>query len=338
MIRILYIFLLILSFLLMTLYDLYGAFLLAVLLAAVPLLSALFGRLAGKHLSVSLTLPQKARRKESVSAVLTVSGKAVPFLGGLRVRPADRFSEKPTLSGKGISFSVPVFLPHCGRILTKPMRVEWTDPFGLLSFHRKLARLPLLVLPEKAGREDIILQSLSRLQSADETEHFGATEYKPGDNPHLINWKITARTEDVYVRDTWPAESDSLILAADYEKDGDLRDIVADALYSVGSALTGAHRAFRFAWSTEKGVPVLETIRTGEDWQRAVSAFLSSGGDRALETASFNPTVPLLYLTGNPDPPVPPSLSPVIWCASEGSRRAALSGKSALESALGGRI
>lgn len=320
----------------MTLYDLYGAFLLAVLLAAVPLLSALFGRLAGKHLTVSLTLPQTARRKESVSAVLSVSGKAVPFLGGLRVRPAARLLGESAFPSETISFSVPISLPHCGRILTKPLRVEWTDPFGLLSFHEKLSRRPLLVLPEKVGREDIILKSLSRLQSADETEHFGATEYKPGDNPHLINWKITARTEDVYVRDTWPAESDSLILAADYEKDGDLRDIVADALYSVGSALTGAHRPFRFAWATEKGIPVLETIRTGEDWQRAVSSFLASGGDRALETASLNPTVPLLYLTGNPDPPVSPLLSPVIWCAAEGSRRAVLSGKSAVENALGG--
>lgn len=334
--RIFCFFLFLIAFLVMTLYDLYSAFLAAMLLMTAPLLSVLFGYRARQYLSFSLAVPRKVRRREETEAVLTLEGKPVPFLNHFSVS-AESGKEGALLpGGKAFSFSLPFSVPHCGRTETGAMHISWTDPFGLCLFRKDFPSRRILVMPEPIGSGEAILKSLSRLQSSDETEHFGAAEYKPGDNPRLINWKVTARTDEVYVRDTFPAESDSLILAADYEEDGALRDIVTDALYSVGLALTGAHRPFRFAWSSVQGVPVLETIRTKEDWQRAVSDFLCRGGGPALAAAELNPTVPLLYLTGNPDPPVSPALSPVIWCASEGARRAALSGKSALAGALGG--
>lgn len=213
--------------------------------------------------------------------------------------------------------------------------IRWTDPFGFHTFTLNAGNVSIIVLPLKMGEYKATMKTLRLIAGSDEPERFGATLYKPGDNPHLINWKVTARTDDVYVRDMYPAEGTNLVLAADYARKPDERDLLCDALYSAGLALCASRMNFLFAWNAGTGSVITQMIRNQEDWSDAIASFLAGGRKDALKAGGLSPYVPILYMTDNPAPSVSPSLHPVIWCTRD-SREAQLSGKDAIMRAMGG--
>lgn len=333
--RLYYLIVLFIAFLIMVLYDLQGAFLLSLVMILTPLpLYFLEWKLAPK-LILTLSAPKSVRRGENLEVALTVKG---PFLfllaspdASLNGIPYETHEEG---NGK-LTFYFEKESLHCGRVALGKPSISWTDPFGLFHFHKEAAPSDCLVFPKQVGNAGSILESLRRLSASDEVEYFGATEYKPGDNPHLINWKITARKEEVFIRDSYPAESEKFVLAADYEENEEYRDIIGDALYSAGLALLSVPSSFRFAFTTKAG-PVSQMIRTRDDWEEAIRGFLEAGRNQALRESPLSPYVPIVYLTGNPDPPVSPVLHPSIWCAAPDAPRAMLSGKGEIYEALGG--
>ena len=333
--RLYYLIVLFIAFLIMVLYDLQGAFLLSLVMILTPLPLYFLKRKLAPKLILTLSAPKSVRRGENLEVALTVKG---PFLfllaspdASLNGIPYEPYEEE---NGK-LTFYFEKEALHCGRVdLGKPS-ISWTDPFGLFHFHKEAAPSDCLVFPKQVGSAGSILESLRRLSASDEVEYFGATEYKPGDNPHLINWKITARKEEVFVRDSYPAESEKFVLAADYEENEEYRDIIGDALYSAGLALLSVPSSFRFAFTTKAG-PVSQMIRTRDDWEEAIRGFLEAGRNQALRESPLSPYVPIVYLTGNPDPPVSPVLHPAIWCAAPDAPRAMLSGKGEIYEALGG--
>lgn len=333
--RLYYIIVLFIAFLLMVLYDLEGAFLLSLVMILTPL--PLYGleRWISPRLILTLSAPKSVRRGEKLEIALTVKG---PFLfllaspdASLNGVPYETYEE-----GNGnITFYFEKNTLHCGRVDMGKPSISWTDPFGLFHFRKTSAPAGCLVFPKQVGNVHTILESLRKLSASDEVEYFGATEYKPGDNPHLINWKITARKEEVFVRDSYPAESEKFVLAADYEENEGYRDTIGDALYSAGLALLSVPSSFRFAFTTKAG-PVSQMIRTRDDWEEAIRGFLEAGRNQALRESPLSPYVPIVYLTGDPDPPVSPVLHPSIWCAAPDAPRAMLSGKGEIYEALGG--
>ena len=337
MYRLSYLFLLAAALFLMVIYDLYAAFLLSIVLLLVPPLSLSWGFLAKRSISCTLTAPSAGQRGKPMEAMVSVKGWMVPFLSSLTAFLQDREYDAWEESGQEIRFYFHLDMAHCGRLSLDGGQISWQDPFRLFHFHQSLTPVTVVVLPQKVGRVSTILHSLLSLASSDEVEYFGATEYKPGDNPHLINWKITARREEVYVRDSMPADHVRIALAADYAHSPDDRDTLGDALYSAGLALVTSHMPFRFAWATEKGRPLVEIITTQEEWKEALLSFLRMGGDHALTQSPLSPYLPICYLTDTMTPAVSPQLHPTIWCSQEGAKGAALSGKSAIYHGLGGQ-
>lgn len=330
-----YLFLVIIALLLMILYDLYAAFLFGMLLLVVPLLSLAAGYALRHSVTVTLTAPYRARRGEAVEVCLSARGRYLPFFSSLSATLAGREYDSYEKEKSEVRFYFRVGTAHAGRITLPAARLFWKDPFGLFHFHKDTEAATLLVLPRPMGDYAHTLQSLLRLSGSEEMEYFGATPYQPGDNPRLINWKVTARTEDVYVRDRMPADDARLILAADYEEDDVLRDLLADALLSCGLALTAARMPFRFAWMTIHGEEIITPVKDKAGWEEAVATFLREGGGDALKTSHLSPYIPICYLTGDPAPAVSPVLHPSIWCVRD-AKGAALSGKAAIARALGG--
>ncbi|MEE3453347.1 DUF58 domain-containing protein [Dialister sp.] len=333
--RLYYLIVLFIAFLIMVLYDLQGAFLLSLVMILTPLPLYFLERKLAPKLILTLSAPKSVRRGENLEVALTVKGPFSFLLASpdasLNGIPYETYEEE---NGK-LTFYFEKEALHCGRVdLGKPS-ISWTDPFGLFHFHKEAAPSDCLVFPKQVGNAGSILESLRRLSASDEVEYFGATEYNPGDNPHLINWKITARKEDVFVRDSYPAESEKFVLAADYEENEEYRDIIGDALYSAGLALLSVPSSFRFAFTTKAG-PVSQMIRTRDDWEEAIRGFLEAGQAQALRESPLSPYVPIVYLTGDPDPPVSPVLHPAIWCVAPDAPRAMLSGKGEIYEALGG--
>ncbi len=332
-----YLFLLIIAFLLMSMYDLYSAFLVAALFLLVPLVLLALGWAARKYTVLTLAIPARARQGEPLEIAVTAKGHFLPFVSSLTCHLGHEEYDSYEEETGEVRFYFAKEALHCGRLDLGEAEISFRDPFGLFHFHLTTAGKTLLVMPREIGNRDAALRALLSLSSPEEHEYFGATLYRPGDNPHLINWKVTARKEDVYVRESDPTGSTRLILAADYEADETLRDTVAGALYTAGLALASSRMPFRFAWVNDKGMPILSAIENAEDWEDATRAFLTSGGAPALRDAALSPSVPICYITGNPHPAIAPALSPIFWCAAEGNPRAALSGRAAIFQALGGQ-
>lgn len=332
--RFYYVFLLFMAFFLMVIYDQYDAFLLFLMLLLPPAALYFGSRQAGKRVVCSLSAPSHVVRGEKAEIAISLKSPFLPFLSSLEVlldgAPFEAYEEKK----EGFVFYFTRDMVHCGRYSPEKISLFWKDPFALFHFKRDLSASSFLVYPRQVGTFAAALSILRRIAGSEDKEYFGATEYKPGDNPHLINWKVTARKDEIYVRDSAPSGSSRIVLAADYERNAMLRDIVGDALYSAGLALLSARIPFRFVFATAKG-SVSQTIRTRDDWMDALSGFLRAGTEGALMGADLSPYVPICYITGNPHPPCPPQLSPTVWCAAEGAGTA-LSGRDAIYNALGG--
>lgn len=320
------------AFLLMVIYDQYDAFLLGMILALFPLPLYGMGKWAGRHFQADVTAPSHMVRGEKEEISISLKNPLLPFLPlpdvFLAGIPCESYEEE------GPSFFFTQEAAHTGRVDLGKISIYWKDPSRLFTFHKDIPSSPILVYPKKRGNRKAALKSLMKMTSAEDEEYFGATPYTPGDNPRLINWKITARTEDVYVRDSYPENNAKMILAADYEEDGNLRDMACDTLYSLGLALLSARIPFLFLFRSGKGT-VCEKITSLESFENGISGFLRGGRSGALEGARISPSIPVCYITGNENPSIPPSLTPYIWCMKE-SRKAYLSGKAEIDRALGG--
>lgn len=319
-----------------TMYDLYTAFIVAMLFIAVPFLSLAAGLCAKKKLKYSLSLPARKRRGETVETTLSIEGPSVFFLGNPRIASGEE-EEIPEMENKKLVLPLSFPLLHAGKRKLPSLTLHWTDPFGMKSFETPLSSSSIVVLPKKRGEKSAILSSLSRFTFQEEKEYYGAQLYKPGDNPRLINWKLTAQKEDVYVRDTYPVSGGQLVIAADIEQDEELGDLLYDGLYSIGLVLLSEKIPFSFAWKSKQQVPVVVPIATPEEWDNELSHFFAHGSMNALDTDIISPSLPLLYLTGNPDPNISRALSPSIWCVRD-SKRAVISGQDAFANALGGTL
>lgn len=319
------------AFLIMVIYDQYDAFLLGMMLALFPLPLYGLGKWAGRHFQSDIRAPSLMVRGEAEEIGISLKNPLLPFLPLPEVS-VDGFPYESYEDGPVFFFTKEA--SHCGRVDMGKVSLSWQDPSRLFTFHKDIPSSSYIVYPKKIGNRDAALRSLMAMTSSEDKEYFGATLYHPGDNPRLINWKITARKEEVYVRDSYPESSAKIILAADYEEDGNARDLVCDTLYSLGLALLSARIPFLFLFRSGRGT-VSEKISNRESFENSLSGFLRGGRDHALEGASLPPSIPLCYITSERNPSIPPSLSPYTWCVREGGN-AYLSGKAGISHALGG--
>ena len=323
-------------FFLMVMYDFYAAFLgfAALLLAPVP--SLLLSFWAKKHLSASLSLPGRAVRGEETAVTVTLEGPCLAFLPGLSLA-AEGCTAEEERQGHSISFSLPFSPAHCGRQALPAMTLSFSDLFGLTLYKKEFSGEEITALPRMMGHAERGQAFLSRLLVPQEPERFGAAPYQTGDSVRLINWKVTARKDELYVRDTWPGEESSLLIAASLPAEGNERDTLGDALLTVGKLLLTAGKTFTFFWADEKHRIHTEKIRTGEDWERSLLLFLKDGSASSpfLSGGALPADLPVLFLTGEADPALPPHRPLYVWNAGE-KGKGALAGRAAIAAALGG--
>ena len=85
-----YLFLVIIALLLMILYDLYAAFLLAATLLLVPLLALSLGYAARRSVSVTFSAPHRTHRGAAAEVCLTAKGRFLPLVSSLTATMAGK--------------------------------------------------------------------------------------------------------------------------------------------------------------------------------------------------------------------------------------------------------
>ena len=316
---------------LMTMYDFYGAFLLGIIMLLTPVPGLILLFCVKKDITVTTDAPTKAFRNQEIRIPFHIHSRFFYFL-----------PFTITIKNKGDTFSYNqseqalTWTPtNSGRIIPPAVTISFTDPFHL--FYRSYTHefSPMVIMPKKIGYTRNILHAL--LQGIIENkEYFGATAYEPGDNIKLMNWKVTARKDDLYMRDTQTDTSPLLTLAADYDTPDSNQDILFDTLFSSGMALLDQHHAFRFLWCTEKNSPHAVLIRTQEEWFKELYEFLLYGGTHALSYAPCPSDSPVIYFTNQKAPYLPSSLFIRLWTTNK-TGSGELCGTSAILEAIGGQ-
>lgn len=331
------IFLLVLAaFLFMVIYGVYEAFLLGIILLLTPFISLILCFLASRKISAKFIVSRRPVQDKEAAAAMDVSAPFRLLFSSFSCSLGSRKASGEISEGGKTRFLFPVTFKHCGKNTLSACHFSFCDPFGIHRFHRTLDSRTVVVLPKEIGNPETTLRTLKSMTSSTEKEYYGAVPYKHGDSLHLINWKVSARKDAPYVRDSYSSDSSSLALSADLLENEKERDVVGDVLYSCGKAILSQKKSFLFLWRSDRNRPVSPKIHTPAEWDHAVIDFLLHGARRALWEQHVPYETSVLYITDMKDIRVPPGLKPVIWSVVP-SKKAALSGESALMKALGGR-
>ena len=189
---------------------------------AVPPLSALLSAIAGRFVSLEFSGPEAFSKARNIKLTLTVRNRCVIPI--IRAR-ADITAENLLTGGvqsARVSFAagpkaarrLPLELhsEHCGVIRVSVTRIFLCDCLGIFPLRRKVSVThsvsvvpdtfsPHINIPMKmSGAEDADRYSLLK-PGLDYSEPFQIREYREGDSPKQIHWKLSAKHDKLIVRD-----------------------------------------------------------------------------------------------------------------------------------------
>jgi uncharacterized protein (DUF58 family) len=164
-------------------------------------------------------------------------------------------------AGPGARFHprVRATFPRRGRFTLEPLVARSSFPFGLAG--RTVPLLPaeeVIVLPRPARVDSERLRSWmfrawvageerrrARRVVEREAEIHGLRDYRPGDSPRRVHWKVTARRNRLTVREYEDAAPPRLLLVVDPWLPQSPRDADADRLESLMSLAAGVCKEWR---------------------------------------------------------------------------------------------
>lgn len=179
------------------------------------------------------TVPTAVRERELPFSIIVENKGWVPLTcGKLRLtfdnnKTGEHFEEEFPFSlrshaTKHIEWSV--VSRHCGRITVRVSRVKILDLLGLFSLSlRAQPELSLFSRPHivstvidapKASSQNPEAFEYSRMKpGSDPSETFGIREYRPGDPPRSVHWKLSSKFDRLMVRQfSQPASQTVLLL------------------------------------------------------------------------------------------------------------------------------
>lgn len=225
--KILYILTLTACIWLVMLYTYQGLRFLLALLLCIPVLCLAPLVWQKRKMEVKISgMPEYVTRGESIGLRVTVTYKGRLPLAGLRIRGTwQAYGEKPLgvenrMQGMGgrtereLEFELSA--EHCGAAEFKVAKARIYDCLRLFSVSvsgkqvRKLLVTPRLTPVPDSEAEAIL--NLLRAYSGGNDGDFFVRNYRPGDSPRSIHWKLTAKEDELQVKDFEPDRQVSLFL------------------------------------------------------------------------------------------------------------------------------
>lgn len=237
-----------------------------------------------KRTELRISLPPTAAKGTFLSgAVLKKCESAFPTGPvGLRLRLTNLLTGETARielrDTGGFSFAC----AHCGQVEVLVERAFLRGLIGFLPLPLSTKAIRrLTVLPDTFQPEIrlTIPQAMTRdsedyapdRRGPDPTEAYQYREYQPGDSLHSIHWKLSAKQDDLMVREASLPMSRSLL--AFWEKRGADPDAQAEVYFSLCQALCQQGYAFTMGFCREGGLTFLE-INSIDDLLSAIPAVL----------------------------------------------------------------
>lgn len=211
----------------MLLYNFQGMRFLLLLLLCVPWLVLIPLVFQKYQTEVKISeIPAYVTREENIRLRVAVTYKGLLPLAGLKVSGAWQTCGAKPLSVESIirgfsgrsqrelEFELPA--GHCGQAEFTVAKIRIYDCLSLFSLpvsaklSRKVWITPRLS-PVAEGEAAMILKLARAAAASDEGEPF-VREYRPGDSPRSIHWKLTVKEDELQVRDFAPEGQVSLFL------------------------------------------------------------------------------------------------------------------------------
>ena len=201
---------------------------------------------------------------------------------GLRLRLTNRLTGETTRLNLRDTDSFSFACTHCGEV---EILVERAWLRGLVGFlplaipttaHSRMTVLPDTFQPEVRLTIPLAMTLDSEdyapnRRGSDPTEAYQYREYLPGDSLHSIHWKLSAKQDNLMVREASLPVSRSLLVF--WEKRGNDLDAQAEVYFSLCQALCQQGYAFTMGFGREGGVTFLE-ITSIDDLLPAIPAVL----------------------------------------------------------------
>ncbi len=227
---------------------------------SLPLFSLLcsLGAVTGKTLEIQL--PEECSLGESARCAIRIAGKgsAMPVcrvkLMQRDILSGEKNSSDALLWGRGEwNFHIPC--EHCGCIAFMAEKARAYDMLGLFSFSVKLPPASrLFVMPEVRRPKQLPDLSLFRSLSWKDKPGGGFSEvhelrpYRPGDALRDVHWKISAKSDELMVRQAQEREELRLSLSLDRPAERDRCDAVLGEFLWLSSFLLEKELRHRVYW------------------------------------------------------------------------------------------
>lgn len=245
----------------------------------------------------SLSAPERVER--GAPAVWTVSGGSRLGLPLMRVwitvESVNQLTGQTTrrrtaffLPGTGATAEIPASTAHCGLLRCRIVSAWACDCLGLFRlplFRGEEAQLWVEPLSQVADLPPLPEQEAPGLRprpGGGPGEDYDPRAYRPGDPLNSIHWKLSAKRDDLVVRETLETIHPLPVLTFDCFGTAEVMDRLLDVLSSTGRALLAQNRPFAMAWAEPvSGDTHRFDISGADDLRRCLEALLSQ---RAPET------------------------------------------------------
>lgn len=186
---------------------------------------------------------------------------------------------------KGVEWSVEgVWSPKgAGKIRLPDVIIDYADPFGV--FSKKIFYKPseeILVLPRKGFLATTKKYVFQTLHGAHRSKVIGGTDefvslrdYVPGDEIRMIDWKATARTGELHVKEMVGYKRDRVLIVADLSKksyQGNYNGRLVEDAIRLGMSHLSMSDSVGMMIACEKPV-IIPMAATNSQYDRIVSAF-----------------------------------------------------------------
>ena len=295
-------------------YDGYLAQYLLFCVIALPLLSLLLSLPGALRLRLHLQ-PSAPQLTAGQKGEWTISARETGLLPVARLTV--RLTFRNTLTGAASSQRLrvtglaggqrrvfPLDGSHCGALTCQVSRARALDLLGLFAFPLPLPPAArALVLPEPAPMEEVadleplLAQAGSRPGRGQQLEDYELRDYRPGDSPRAVHWKMSAKHDELVVREHLKGILPQLVLAFDLYGTPERLDRVLARLWTASSCLISRGLPHTISWTDADGRLQAEPVFSRDHLLRCMVRIFS----RQAPAANPRPSGPAPDTPGHSD-------------------------------------
>lgn len=244
-----------------TFYTGWFSWFLLLLVVILPIFSLIISLPSMLRTSPEITIPQKVLRGQVTLIHISAETKRILPAATLRFRlvisdqmEADTVTYHCLLHADETN-AIPVSTEHCGAFSVEAGRGRVYDLLGLIWLPMELPACGgFLVMPtEKQPKElpllsQVLARSFHPKLGGGYSEIHDLREYRAGDNLHSVHWKLSAKTDDLLVREPMEADTGFLLLTLDLAKPRERLDRSLSELLWLSGWLIEKEISHRVLW------------------------------------------------------------------------------------------